>query len=173
MSLSPATASRAAGLLAGLCLVGIVALQAWRVPASARPAAVAVDLRAVPSGEVGVTPAGPLLDRRDVMPGGAAARGRVRLSNRTAQGVSVRPTVTGGDPALDRLVELELTAEGRVLYRGPLGGLRAGGRASLAISRTRAVAVGVAARVPASAAAEAAARSGRWSLTFAVAGAGR
>jgi hypothetical protein len=61
MSLSPVMAMRAAGLLAGMCIVAVLALQTWRVPASPSAAGVSVDLRAVPSGEVGVSPGGALL----------------------------------------------------------------------------------------------------------------
>jgi hypothetical protein len=157
---------RAAGFLAGLCLVGVVALQAWRIPASARPAAAAVDLRAVPSGEVGVEPAGPVVGRAELAPGGPAARGRVRLSNRTAGALAARPRLAGGDPALDRLVEVELTVSGRVVFRGPLGRLRDGAAAAGPLPRGGGAAVGLSARLPAGAAAEAAARAGRWTLTF-------
>jgi hypothetical protein len=168
VSLSPVMAMRAAGLLAGMCLVAVVALNAWRVPASPRAAGVEVALRAVPSGEVGVAPAGPLLDGRAVLtPGGPAVRGRVRLSNLTAGALEARPRVTGGDRALDRVVELELTVAGRVVFRGPLGGLRDGVSTPVPLRRSGSATVRVTARVPAGAAEDAVARAGRWTLTFA------
>jgi hypothetical protein len=166
VSLSPVIASRAAGLLAGLCLVGVAALFAWRVPASARPAAVSVDVRAVPSGEVGVSPAAPLLGRSSVAPGGPAARGTVRLTNRTAGALAARPRVTDGDPALDRLVEVELRTAGRVVFRGPLGGLRSGVSTPVPLPRGGSATVAVRVSVPGSAAPGALARAGRWTLTF-------
>jgi hypothetical protein len=161
-------AMRAAGLLAGMCLVALLALQTWRVPASPRAAGVEADLRAVPSGEVGVSPAGAVLGRGAVMtPGGPPVRGRVRLSNRTAGALAARPLVAGGDRALDRVVEIELTVAGRVVFRGPLGGLRDGvSTTSVPLPRAGSATVVVSARVPAAAADEAVGRAGRWTLTF-------
>ncbi|HEV2814468.1 MAG TPA: hypothetical protein VGW10_14530 [Solirubrobacteraceae bacterium] len=63
-------------------------------------------------------------------------------------------------------MELELEVAGRVLYRGPLGGLRDGVSTPVPLPRGGGATVSVSARVPASAAREASARSGRWSLTF-------
>jgi hypothetical protein len=164
---------RAAGLLAGLCLVGAVALQAWRVPASPRAAGLEVDLRAVPSGEVGVAPAGAVIRARALTPGGPPARGRVRLSNRTAEELGARPRVTGGDPALDRLVEVELVAAGRVVFRGPVGRLRGDLAALVPLRRGGTADVAVRASVPRGAGRDAVARAGRWTLTFSGAGAPR
>lgn len=166
MSLSPIIAVRAGGLLAGMCLVVFVALQAWRVPGAPSAAGVDVDLRAVPTGEVGVAPAGPVLARRTLRPGGPAARGRVRLSNRTAGMLAARPRVTGGDDALDDVVEVELTVAGRVVFRGPLGGLRDDVSTPVPLQRGGSATIGVSARVPASAGDDAVARAGRWTLTF-------
>jgi hypothetical protein len=75
--------------------------------------------------------------------------------------------VSGGDPALDGVVELELTVAGRVVYRGPLGGLRDGVSTPVPLQRSGSATVRVSARVPASAGDEAVARAGRWTLTFA------
>lgn len=166
MSLSPVMAMRLAGLLAGICLVGLVALQSWRVPASPRAAGVEVDLSAVASGEVGVAPAGRVLRRVALTPGGPAASARVRLTNQTAGALAATPRVTGGDRTLDRVVEVELRTAGRVVYRGPLGGLREGDSAQVALPRAGSAVVRVNARVPASAGEGAVARAGRWTLTF-------
>lgn len=166
MSLSPVMAMRLAGLLAGLCLVTVVALQSWRVPASPRAAGVEVGLRVVSSGEVGVSPAGPVLRGRALTPGGPAGRGRVRLTNRTAGELAARPRLTGGDPALDRLIELELSVAGRVVFRGPPAGLRDGVSTPVPLPRSGSAVVRVSARVPAGAGDEAVARAGSWTLTF-------
>ncbi len=167
MSLSPVMAVRVAGLVAGVCLVTVVALSAWRVPASARPAAVALDLRVVATGEVGVAPAGAVFDRSGAAPapGGPAVRGRLRLSNRTAGALRVRARVTGGDAVLDRVVEVSLRSGGREVYRGPLGGLADAGPL-LSLPRAGGASLDLSARIPGSAAPEAAARGGRWTLTF-------
>jgi hypothetical protein len=159
-------ATRAAGLLAGLCLVAVVALGAWRVRPSAQPAGVEADLRAVSSGEVGVEPSGPVVRRGVLTPGGPAVRGRVRLSNRTAGALAARPHLTGGDPALDRFLEVELRVAGRLAFRGPLGRLRDAAAPVASLPRGGHAVVDVALRVPASAGSEATARAGHWTLTF-------
>ena len=164
---------RAAGLLAGLCLVAVVALQSWRVPASPSAAGLELDLRAVPSGEVGVAPAGRVLGGTALTPGGPDVRGRVRLTNRTAQAVAARPLLSGGDPEFDRLVELELTAAGREVFRGRLGDLRDDVSTSVPLRRGDTVPVAVRAWVPQGAGDAAVARAGRWTLTFSSAGAAR
>lgn len=168
MSLSPVLGARVAGLLAGLGLVGIVALGAWRVPASGRPATVGVDVRALSSGEVGAEPAGSVVGPAELVPGGPAVSGRVRLSNRTAAALAARPRVTGGERELDAVVSLTLTVAGRVVYRGPMGGLRDGVSTPVLLPRGGGAVVGVRAHVPEGSAADRAAlRSGRWTLTFA------
>ena len=166
MSGSVLITSRVAGLLAGLGLVGLLALQAWRIPASARPAAVAVDLRAVPTGEVGVSPVGALLAGESLTPGSNALRGSARLQNRTAGRLVAAARVTGGDPALDRLVDVELGAGGVTVFRGPLGDLREGARARVTLPRAASARVEVALRLPGAAGGDAIARSARWTLTF-------
>jgi hypothetical protein len=163
--------SRVGGFLAGLCLVGVLALQAWRVPASARPATVAVDLRAVPTGEVGVAPSGAVLDGAQLTAGGDAVRGTLRLQNRTAGALTAGARVAGGDPALDRLAQVGLTVRGRTVFRGALADLRDGARVAVALPRGGTATVAVDVRLPEAAAADATARSGEWTLTFAEAGA--
>jgi hypothetical protein len=162
--------ARAAGLLAGLSLVGIVALQAWRVPASPRPAAVGLDLRAVVGGEVGVSPAGPVVRGASLRPGGPAARGTVRLSNQAGRSLLVRPVVAGGERELDEAVEVTLSVAGRVVHRGPLGGLRDGVSTTLPLPRRGSVAVEVAVRVPAGVDPRLLGRSSSWTLSFAASG---
>jgi hypothetical protein len=166
MSLSPVTAVRLSGLIAGLSLVALLALQAWRVPASSRPAGVDVGLRAVATGEVGARPSGGAVRSRVVTPGGPAARGRVRLSNRTAGVLAARPHLSGGDPVLDRLVEIELRVAGRMVFRGSMERLRAGSAPAIVLPRGGRAVVGLRLRVPEAAGEEATARTGRWALKF-------
>ncbi|MDQ3740271.1 MAG: hypothetical protein M3389_04925 [Actinomycetota bacterium] len=151
MSLSPVLGVRIAGLLAGLGLVGLFALQAWRVPATARPATAAVDVRALSSGEVGVADAG---------------QGRFRLSNRTAGALRLRAQVQGGVPEADSSVSVTLAVAGRVVYRGPLGGLREGVSTPVPLPRGGTASGSVRAVGPTGV-------EGRWSLTFSGAGAAR
>ena len=173
MSISPVIAVRVAGLLAGVILVAAVALGTWRVPPSPRAAGVEVDLRAVSSGEVGVQPDGPVVRRGELTPGGPVLRGRVRLSNRTAQALAATPALTGGDPELDRLVEVELRVTGRTAFRGSVARLRQGVAPIVTLPRRGEASVAVALRVPAEAADDAAARGGAWTLSFGSAGDGR
>lgn len=168
MSLSPVIAVRLAGVLAGLILVAVFAAGAWRVPASPRAAGLDVDVRAVGTGEVGVTPGGSVVRGSGLTPGGRVLRGRVRLENRTAGVLRARPAVTGGDPALDALLEVELRVAGRVAFRGPASRLRSGGVGPVAVlQRGGTAAVAVAVRVPQGAGDDAVARAGQWTLSFA------
>ena len=162
MSVSGLLGARIAGLLAGLGLVAILAVQAWVVPGATGPAAASVDLRAVPTGEVGVEPEGPVLDRSAVVPGGPAVRGTLRLMNRTAGPRLVRARVAGGDPELARVLVVTLTARGRVVFRGPLERLES----AIALPRGGSADVDVAVRIPRDGAREAVARAGTWTLTF-------
>ena len=168
MSLSPVIAVRLAGVLAGLILVASVALGSWRVPASPRAAGLEVELRAVGSGEVGVAPGGAVVRRVSLRPGGPDARGRARLSNLTAGVLRARPTVTGGDASLDRLLQVELRVGNRVAFRGSASRLRSGGVGPVVtLPRGGSAPVVVSVRVPASAGDDAVARAGSWTLTFA------
>jgi len=160
-------AVRLAGLVAGLAVVALLALQAWRVPASSRPAGVDVGLRAVATGEVGVRPSGGVVRSRVVAPGGAPARGRVRLSNRTAAVLAARPHVTGGDPALDGVVELEMRLAGRTVFRGSLDRVRAGEAPAIVLPLQGRAVVGLRLYLPRDAGEEVTARAGRWTLSFA------
>jgi hypothetical protein len=167
LSLSPVIAVRLAGLLAGLSLVAGVAFGAWRVPASPRTAGLDAELRVVGTGEVGVAPAGAAVRGSGLVPGGPAARGRVRLTNQTAGALAVAPRVSGGDPALDRLVDVELRTAGSVVFRGSLERLRGGsGGAVATLRRGGQASFVVSVRVPSSAGEDAVAQAGRWTLTF-------
>ena len=167
MSGLPISGVRVAGFLAGLCLVGLLTLLSWRVPAVSRPAPVAVELRTVDSGEVGVQPAGAVVRGGSLAPGGAPVTGRVRLANRTAGTLTAAARLRGGEGTLDRLVEATLVVRGRTVFRGPVGGLRERSRVAIALEPGGAADLEVQLRLPPAAASEAAARSARWSLTFA------
>ena len=155
--------ARVAGFLAGLSLVAVLALQSWRVPGATRPGAAGVDLRAVSSGEVGVEPGGSVLAARAVVPGGPAARGQLRLTNRTAVPRLVRARAAGGDAELAHVLEVTMTVRDRVVYQGPLSALAGG---AIALGRGASETVDVSVRLPAGASSVAAARAGRWTLTF-------
>jgi hypothetical protein len=136
--------ARIAGLLAGLCLVGLVALNAWRVPAAARPAPVVAELHGVSTGEIGV----------------AQRRGGMTLSNRTAGPLAVRARVAGGDPGLDGAVAVTLRVAGRVAFKGSFARLRRGGPVVARLPRGGSVKLEAAAQVPAGV------DPRRWTLSF-------
>jgi hypothetical protein len=161
--MSGLSGARAAGFLAGLSLVAVLAVGVWTVPGVARPAVAGVDLRAVSTGEVGIEPGGSVLRTTALIPGGPAVEGRLRLVNRTAGPRLVRARAAGGDADLTQVVEVSLRAGGRLVYRGPLAGVAGG---AIRLPRRGAVDLEVSARIPASAARAAAARTGRWTLTF-------
>ena len=115
--------ARFLGLLAGAG-IAFAFLLAGRVPASTGelPAALTLDLGR--SGELLVTPGGPLLTARELTPGGRRSTGRAALSNPTRVPLSVRPRVARGSRHLDGLVWIRLRIDGARVYDGTLGGLR-------------------------------------------------
>src|SRR4051812_121178 len=92
--------ARIAGLVAGLALVASVAWYAWRVPASAAPAAVGVALRVAPGGELAVDVRGDVLSATGLSAGRGEAKGLFHMRNLTGRRIAVFPRLRGGDPQL-------------------------------------------------------------------------
>src|SRR5215212_9537505 len=108
-----------------LGLVGAAAgLLAARVPAA--PPGLGFDLTVVPTAPKTLTlrPPGPLLTAPGLRAGGKDAEGGVTVLNPTARTQRVRVTAMPSSRGIDQTLMVELTADGRALYRGPLGGLR-------------------------------------------------
>jgi hypothetical protein len=84
------------------------------------------DLTVVPTAPKTLTlrPPGPLLTAPGIRPGGKPADGGVTVLNPTARTQRVRVRAVPSSKGIDGLLMVELTADGRALYRGPLGGLR-------------------------------------------------
>lgn len=125
--------ARFVGLVAGAG-IAFALLLAGRVPASTGelPAALTLDLGR--SGELVVSPRGPLLTARELTPGGRRSTGRASLSNPTRVPLSVRPRVARGSRHLDGLVWVRMRIDGERAYDGTLGGLRQQGAAPFEIA---------------------------------------
>jgi hypothetical protein len=119
VSTSSDTWARRVGLALGL-LVALGAVLSWRV--AAEGAAVGAEARflAVPPGELTVAPSGAFLSARRLRPGGAAARGELRLRNITGTPVSVRVRGLPSGRDLDRLLRVRIGT----VFHGRLRGLR-------------------------------------------------
>jgi hypothetical protein len=122
MRLGAAQFVRAGAFLAGLA-VAAVAVAGWRVPTH-EIAGANLQLVAVGTSELQTSPAHPFTIKSNLKPGREGAVGQVRLHNTMAQPLAVRIHALRSVTDLDRLLRVEASAGGRVLYRGPLKGLR-------------------------------------------------
>ena len=118
---------RAAGLLTGVAMA-VLLLFAVRVPSSSGALGAGLRLTAVPPGDLTVS-TDPVLVARDLVAGGRAAQGRLRLRNISAGPVSARIRLRPADRSLDHGLNVRLQAGDRVLAAGPLGSLRRWSRA--------------------------------------------
>ena len=116
--------ARWSGLSAGLVVV-IVALYAWRVPASPGPMPGAnVMFVAGPTGELEVSPTGRFLAGSDLRPAGRMITGTLAIRNQTGRKLDVRLRALPNLDDLDHLLQVEVSGSEGVLFRGDLGGLR-------------------------------------------------
>ena len=119
--------ARIAGLVAGLVLVATVAWSTWRVPVSESPATVGVAAKVAPDGSVRVDVPGDVV-RASAL--GSRHRGEAsglfHMRNLTGQPIAVRAQLSGGDPEVARVLHIELTRRGEVVYAGPASELRGG-----------------------------------------------
>ena len=124
--------ARGLGALVGAGLAIVVLAGASVAPGSGR---LGLDLTVAitPTGEVAVSPPGPLVSRAGMEPGGDAARGTVKLQNQTGRrlpfDLRALPSTADGDA----IVLVRLESDGHLLYDGPLGGLRRAGAARLVL----------------------------------------
>jgi hypothetical protein len=114
----------AAGLVAAVTLALL-----GRVPAGGQPLALDATVTSGPTGELAVTPAGPVASATGLEPGSGGLSGTVTLTNQTdarlAVRVRVRPSIADADAALHVRVG--------DLYSGTAGGLRTFSRRSLTL----------------------------------------
>lgn len=125
MTTTAKTTARVIGVAAGTALA-IAFLVAGRVPPSGASLAAGLEVKAGRSAELAVTPSGRLLSAGGLRPGSGArpATARVSLWNPTDVMLAARPSVARGSTQLDDSLHVRVTADGRTLYEGTLGGLR-------------------------------------------------
>jgi len=117
--------ARGIGLLLGLSLA-LAAAVTWRIPGGTGTLGADLVLSSGPTGELGVSPAGPFVSATGLRPGpeADAPSGTIRVSNQTGTtlGIRMRGLPSGQD--LDRLLWVRIDADGSELFRGPVGDLR-------------------------------------------------
>ncbi|GAC1324033.1 MAG: hypothetical protein NVSMB13_04820 [Mycobacteriales bacterium] len=111
----------AVGAVAGLSGAGVVAALGW-VPAH-RPGAqlpAAVTVAVAPTGELGVTPSGPILAVPMLTPKTGERSGSVRVSNQTGTLLATRVQAAPNAPDLDRLLSVRVTSGDVRVFEGML-----------------------------------------------------
>jgi hypothetical protein len=112
------------------CVLGIAAAASLFVasrPASGGDAVGAeVDFHADLTGELGVSPAGPLrfIHDRALRPGDPAATGSFKLTNQTGERFAIHLNAVPSVHSLDALLDVDLRSGGQTLASGPLGSLQ-------------------------------------------------
>jgi hypothetical protein len=123
MRIGAAQFVRAGAFLAGLALAA-VAVAGWRVPTH-NVAGASLQMVAVGTSELQSTPAHPFTISDHLMPGESnGGVGRVSLRNTMAQPLAVRIHTVPSVTDLDRMLMVEASAAGQLVYRGRLDGLR-------------------------------------------------
>jgi hypothetical protein len=114
--------------LTGFLLGGLLAaavLLSGRMPESGAAAGARLTIETQPTAQLGVSPAGrSFLTARNLQPGGPEARGELTVSAYARGERSVHLRAKVQEPALDDVVQLEITAGGKRLFRGRLAELR-------------------------------------------------
>ena len=137
MTLTPGSAARWTGLVAGLALAAAIILMG-RVPGGHGVAGAALGLSASPATELGVSPAGrEFMTARGLKAGASPAEGSLVIANYTGRRLTAGVRLSGDDRDLDRVLQVAVSAAGRTLYVGPLGGLRKSGRLGLRLAARR------------------------------------
>lgn len=141
---------RRAGLATGFA-VAVIGLLTWRMPHNNGTLGLDLRLSASQSGEVQAAPLGPFLSAT-AMRQGDRQTGSFTIRNETGGALPVRLRASAATRDADSSLRLRLSSGARVLYDGPLGGLRRPATAALVLPRAAARRVDVAAYIPASAA---------------------
>ena len=137
MTLTPGSAARWTGLVAGLALATAI-LVLGRVPGGHGVAGAALGLSATPVTQLGVSPAGrEFLTTRGLKPGAPAAEGNLVIANYTGRPLTAGVRLSGADRDLDRILHVAVSAAGRTLFDGTLGDLREPGRLGLGLAARR------------------------------------
>jgi hypothetical protein len=123
---------RPLGLLLGVVLAA-TALASWRVPGGQRSLGADVQVEALQTGAIGITPLHPFLSKPSLLPG-KSADGAVTLRNQTGVPMSVRLHAMPSTRDLDSLLRVRVSDARGVLYDGNLGGLRTAGTTPLRLA---------------------------------------
>ncbi len=100
----------------------LVLIAGWRVPHGREAFGADVRISVARSSVVHVSRTGTVLDSTGLRPG-EGARTTVRITNPTDRPLRLRPTAQVDDPALARLLRVEVTAGGDRLFSGPLASM--------------------------------------------------
>lgn len=139
--------ARLLGTAVGVCLAA-AALISWRVPGGERTLGADVRIEALQTGEVGVAPLHPFASAPSLLPG-SSLTGDVTVRNQTGVPLALRLRALPSTRELDSLLGVRVSAGGRTLYAGDLGGLRTAGSRPLALQAAQSSRLHVTASLPA------------------------
>ncbi len=140
---------RFTGFLLG-CALAVGLVLAGRTPEGQAGSGARLTISTKPTTELGVSPAGELLSKRNLKPGGREARATTGLANFTARPFSVRLRLASSRRELDRILVIELGTAGERVFRGRLGELRSWSARPLRLAPRQKRRVEVRAWIPAS-----------------------
>ncbi len=166
--ISATAGARFAGVVAGLAIVGGVALQSWRVAPSSQALGLDLTVEAAASGELAVEPTGPVVRSRMLLPGSEhTVQGEMRVINQTGGRLAAWPRLAEGSRALDGLVQLRIDRGGNPVFRGTAAELRSGAGRPIVVHRGASATLTVKAWLPEGSASRTMGRTGTWRLSFA------
>ncbi len=116
---------RGIGLLLGL-LVAAIAVAAWQIPRGSGTLGTDLIVSSAPTGELGVTPEGPIIRATGLAPGqeADAPAGTLRVQNQTGSTVYVQLRGLPSGTDLDGLLWFRIDSGDLSLFRGPVRELR-------------------------------------------------
>jgi hypothetical protein len=108
--------------------IASIAVIAWRIPPGTGTLGTDLVVASVPTGEVQVESPGPFITSPGMHPGpeSNAPSGTMTIRNIAAAPLTIRVTATVNIGDLDPLLWVALDADGRPLFRGPIGKLEHG-----------------------------------------------
>jgi hypothetical protein len=119
------TLLRLSGLILGLAAAASL-VAGSRIPPGTGVLGADVIMASGPTGELAVSPTGPFLAATNLSPGAAAAApdGTLDLTNQTGATLDVQLRGTPSTDDMDDLLHVRVTAAGRTIFDGTLGGFR-------------------------------------------------
>jgi hypothetical protein len=116
--------ARGVGFLLGLS-AAIVSVLSWRIPAGSGTLGSDIAIAARPTGELALSTTAPFVISSGMHPG-SAATGTVEVRNHSAAVLRISVAAEPSIADLDDLLWIEIDGDGRDLFRGTVGELRAG-----------------------------------------------